>query len=305
MSAAGQVPASESEEQKQRRIEREDALLERWTKGGRLSEKEIAEIRHRLPDGSRLIDEASQLPAQNPLGRVRYAKDNLSDYETVFATKVRQIKNWIATGRAAEQPELPPLDAPHEMAAWWAKHMKQKVPAKLMLLASQKRSGSDGAATATTIDLTKLESAAGDALRQARAIRMAAETHLSQAYASGKDEQIEIHQRRWIRAVEQERKLEGAAREDAKATGALIPKAELLPELSAYLEVGKQMKRSARRRICAKFQFDLSPALLEALGAEIEKELARGDAVLRQLKSFRDLDEIDTFELTQPAPAKP
>jgi hypothetical protein len=296
MSPPGKSDPVESEEQRQLRTDREESLLLRWKQGGRLSEKEFAEVRHRLPINSRLSAEAAANNSINPSGRANYEKQNLIEYESVFATKVRQIKNWIALGKAAKPAELPPLDSPGEMAAWWTRHMKQRVPAKLIALASQKTSGA--APNSSIVDLTKLVGAVGDALRKARAVRMATDQHLTEAYASGDDTKIEICQRRWLRAVEQERKLETAAREEAKASGDLIPRAELLPELSQFLEVMHQMRRSARRRILARFHVDLSPELAEALGIAIEQELERGDAVLRQLKQFRTLEEIDQFELT-------
>ena len=141
------------------------------------------------------------------------------------------------------------------------------VPARLIVLASE-RSGepAEGA-----INISDLETAAGDAVKQARSYLAAADKHLTAAYGSGDDARIEICQRRWLKAIEAVRKAEAAAREDEKIKGDLIPRAELLPELSQLLEVMRQMRVSARRRILARFEFDLPAAVLENLAPKSKK----------------------------------
>jgi hypothetical protein len=273
---------------------RRNALFARWSQGGKLGKTELKEISDLLPkipadpDRREMAEEAPAKPV--------YEK-NLEDYAPIYSCSVRQIHRWIAFGKARKPPELPPLDAPAEMAAWWLRNMKNRAPAKLLALAAQKETG-EASLTASAIDLTKLEGAAGDGLRQARAVRMAADQHLTEAYASKSDERIEICQRRWLRAVEQERKLEAAAREDAKASGALIPRGELLPELSQTVEVFGQMTKSSGRRIKEKFSAYLSPELAERLKVEVENEWKRCFGVFRRLEYLTDLDEIDNFELT-------
>lgn len=60
----------------------------------------------------------------------------LEHYESVYdlkANKGRTIKRWVATGRKKE--DLPPLDEPARMAAWWGRCMTWTVPARLLTLA--------------------------------------------------------------------------------------------------------------------------------------------------------------------------
>ena len=66
-----------------------------------------------------------------------YKKPRLRDYEPIYGTTVRQLKRWLAIGRKCDPVDLPPLDEPSAMAAWWermqaANHLKHTVPAKLL-----------------------------------------------------------------------------------------------------------------------------------------------------------------------------
>jgi hypothetical protein len=59
----------------------------------------------------------------------------------VFGVKLRQLANYVAIGKRAKPPELPPLDSPEEMAAWWGRmraagHLKQQCPRRFLALAA-------------------------------------------------------------------------------------------------------------------------------------------------------------------------
>ena len=77
---------------------------------------------------------------------VRQRKDALfrhpvPHYEAVFGYKVRALRYWIATGRAAMPPELPPLDQPERMVGWWIRHMGSRccVPDRILAIAIASR----------------------------------------------------------------------------------------------------------------------------------------------------------------------
>ena len=63
--------------------------------------------------------------------RDHYAKP-LAEYEPVYGYKVRNFKKWLQIGRACEPMDLPPLDDPAEMPAWWKRRMKQRCPERLL-----------------------------------------------------------------------------------------------------------------------------------------------------------------------------
>jgi hypothetical protein len=274
---------------------RETSLLIKWSRGGRLSRTEFEEIRHRLPVGSTLDNETPALNLDES-GRARYKKE-LVHYESIYNTKVRQLKKYIAVGKAAKPPELPPLDQPPEMPGWWARHMKQRVPPRLLALAATRQPEENDEAG---IDVGKLSGDVGDAVRRARVFLEAADRQLSEAYDSGVDSKIEVKQRRWLKALEALRKAEAAEREDRKASDELIPRVELLPELSQLLEVLRHMRSTMKRRIIARIGImppDFPADFTDRLSVAIEIERANEDAVLRRLKQFRSVEEIDAFQL--------
>lgn len=72
--------------------------------------------------------------------RARYLHP-LVHYEGVFGRKERALKGWIAIGRDAAPPELPPFDEPRLMKDWWTRHMTQRVPDEIAALAISPPSG--------------------------------------------------------------------------------------------------------------------------------------------------------------------
>lgn len=73
-------------------------------------------------------------PAPGRASRARYLHP-LDHYESIYGTKARAMKRWIAIGRDASPPELPPLDEPSRMKMWWVRCMSQRVPDKILALA--------------------------------------------------------------------------------------------------------------------------------------------------------------------------
>jgi hypothetical protein len=256
----GQPPLTKQE---RLRKDREDSLLARWRKGLHLTPDQLAEIQHLLPTGegpevAPSSPESETLPAKAPLrvpGRVAYRK-HLRDYVTVFDTKVRQIKRWVAAGKAAVDdngdpcPDPPPLDDPPAMAAWWEKHMTQRVPAKLLSLAVAATLPANQESDRTeSVNVNELNVDELNSLRQARRYLAALDAKLTAAYAGGDEAAIRRWQKPFNEALESVRKLEASERDAAKAAGEVIPRAELFSELSQLIEVLRQMQSTMRRRI--------------------------------------------------------
>ena len=112
------------------------ALIRRWASGGKLSKEEQKEIADFLPTARTVVTRQTTETYKQPL----------RGYESVYTTNVRQIKRWIATGRKCVPFDLPPLDRPEAMAAWWermqaAGHMKHVVPEKLLRYEQKKTDG--------------------------------------------------------------------------------------------------------------------------------------------------------------------
>lgn len=55
---------------------------------------------------------------------------SIAEYGVRFAASERNVKRWLAIGRDAQDPC--PLDRPGEMARWWSRRMKQRVPENVL-----------------------------------------------------------------------------------------------------------------------------------------------------------------------------
>jgi hypothetical protein len=95
-------------------------VLAKFTGGGRLNKAEIATVGHLLP-----VEEA---PYSKRVTEGMFQK-TYREYEATYGKKMRTIKWWVEQGKSfAGGPDLPPLDEPKEMPAWWARVMKQRCP---------------------------------------------------------------------------------------------------------------------------------------------------------------------------------
>lgn len=96
---------------------------------------------HRLTD-SELIEIADLLPSSRQSER-RVTKDRyehaLDHYSSIYGYAVRNLKKWLQIGREREPLDLPPLNEPQLMPAWWTRNMKQRVPPRLLTAAGQSK----------------------------------------------------------------------------------------------------------------------------------------------------------------------
>jgi hypothetical protein len=219
---------------------RRDAMLEKYKSGARLSPDQLAEIASLVNPVQPPIQPTPSEPSLQAdlLGEVpkATAKHNyqheLSAYVTKYETCERGIKRWIKAGRDSKpQADFPPLDEPAKMASWWARHMKHRVPAKLLLLAApaQENSSPSNAQAVTLPEGEGMESVL-ERLRLAE--RTASAQYVSELAKEGADAgQIEILERRWGRSVETLRKAEISCQEVLKSQGAVALKTDVEKEL--------------------------------------------------------------------------
>lgn len=181
------------------------------------------------------------LPGQGAtrVTRSRY-RENLSGYAERYATDERQIKRWIARGRSRAPQDLPPLDAPREMLAWWSRNMKWKVPDRLLQAAGGV--GVDDPPPATVLEVeakAPMQSGLGqhvgtralpegsgfvaalDRAREAERVAFGAWQHELQRDPpdSGAEE---MRHRAWQRAVETVRKMEISSEDVLAASGQFV-----------------------------------------------------------------------------------
>ncbi len=107
---------------------RERALLDKWSDGKALKPAELEEIAHLLPQGG--ADGAEAAPEDRPARDAQKVtgvyRNKLATYAAYYESDTRTVKRWISDGKKAD--DYPPLDAKHEMAAWWKRHKKWRVP---------------------------------------------------------------------------------------------------------------------------------------------------------------------------------
>lgn len=121
------------------------SLIHRWLTGKKLTDNEKIEVHQRadipldvLSAGPSLPDARAAVAAAHPLDRTsrsstrKHAKypKKLPEYAAVFGQTDRTIKRWVKRGK--ETGELPPLDHPPHMAAWWRRNMDNQVPDYLL-----------------------------------------------------------------------------------------------------------------------------------------------------------------------------
>lgn len=100
------------------------SILLKYTQGKRLGKEELEEVAHLLPSDSAAYSKRKTEDS--------YRK-TYKEYVAIYGKQQRTIKWWVGQGKSAEGgPDLPPLDRPEEMPAWWARCMKQKCPASVL-----------------------------------------------------------------------------------------------------------------------------------------------------------------------------
>lgn len=218
------------------RSARRASLLRKWTSGRHLSIEEMAEIADLLP---------AELLAHPPAVPARYARLQ-ADYAATYNVAVREIKRWVAKGRAAKPIDPPPLDDPVAMLDWWPKHNKRRVPQRLLDAADRHRDPSppappaslrepspdgpdavqpDPPATPEPRELQPEELTFGANIDRMR--RAVAEAHREYegALAANDEGRAQNAMRRWADLSENLRKLEKDRADVEQAMGDTIPRA--------------------------------------------------------------------------------
>jgi hypothetical protein len=139
----------------------------------------------------------------------------------------------------------------------------------------------------------------GEALRQARGFLAATAQQLAEAYKTANDAQIGRVQSRWEKSLAAVRLAEASERKAAESRGDLLPKHEVISELSRLIEMLRNMQATMSRRIRARLGA-LPDQLDGKLDAAIMAEREREIGVLQRARYFRSVDEV-VLELDQAA----
>lgn len=233
------------------------------------------------------IAPAAADPAPRP--RHRYEK-HLADYVPIFGTPIRSIKRWIAQGRAAG--DVPPLDDPPAMAAWWGRvHPKYRTPDKLLQFVKAEKEAP------ARVDLS-IDGEMGDdePLRQARANLRAAYTELTAA-RGGKDGKVDESavaraHRVWKEAAETFQAAQRGSDDTAKKRGELVAKSEILTAAADLAQQLRRIHETIGRNVDNRLA-DLPEDTRARIRAAIDAELGTVHALIRRLEQSL----TDEFEL--------
>jgi hypothetical protein len=272
--------------------ERQANLLKIWSTGRRrLNPAELKELEPILP---------REILARPPTKKAGY-QHPLAHYVEIYQAAERTLKHWIALGRQAQpEPDLPPLDEPAQMKAWYARHKKNRVPDHLVQLAAQSArletadpgcppwSSPPPAAACgnvTTAATSAVAATAGSVLPSApptprvatgfsatlerlRDAEAAAGSKYTELILAGKDAEAEVAERRWQKLRNDLRAYERDAQEVLAAQGKLWP----ADEVTAVLH---EIHTPLRDGVLA--LFDRIESQLDTLPRNDRRKLYRGE----------------------------
>lgn len=276
-----------SEEERQRR--RIGALLLKKMRGQRLSEEEKEECDLAFPTSvstARTISRDSYKELQ-PGGR------GLKHYAGVYGVSDRAVKQWIKEGR--EKSDLPPLDEPKVMAAWYGRVKQRRIPLTLLHLKEAKPAAGAAATTtepgAPTGETKPPPKQSGfqhsEEFSYDLAVQFAAENlqHAQQQLRNARSEpdnhgNIEAYERSVARALGEYRKAKNDESDNLKRSGGHVDKRIMFDKFRTRLAAVHQGVRSCGVRVGTKLA--LPPETVRLITRAMNEEL---DALFQQLKN--------------------
>ncbi|HEY4282357.1 MAG TPA: hypothetical protein VGM62_04770 [Chthoniobacterales bacterium] len=294
------------------------SLIRRWLSGKKLTDEEKIEVSQRAGISLDILIAGPSSPgakeavqrAKDTRKHAKYPK-KIPEYAAFFGKDERTIKRMIRRGK--ETGELPPLDDPPKMAAWWRRNMDHDVPDYLLGFADpnaqsgdgHRQSGSDPAATGDKgprdySNVKSLDIAANvEALRQTHAVN---KHRLDEAMLSpdANEQTIMLCQRNFERSFELVRKGEIALIEIQKQRGDLIDRESVKTELAQLLESLRLMRETMPRRVMIALEQILPRrfqrvcrALEKFLAPAIEKARADEETIFRNLGAIEGPESVE------------
>lgn len=306
---------------------RSASLLKIWLAGRRqLTPAELAEIQHLLPSPPPADESTERLTlnsaAPPPRRLTNFYKKKYSEYCVVYDVGERAIKHWVAEGKACKPADLPPLDEPEKMAAWWRRVKPAQKPPDIMLeyecsarkakpeaptppSDSQpgKTPGESGEAeddgSITSIDLGEMSLLDDEDVQQARQLVKANFQRVSAASKGGNSDDYRRWFPIWKGSVDQLRTLEKAAIERRKNSGKYLAREPILAELSQLIESLRHMHTAMPEKIMAALEENAHGRFRRVLSA-LKPQIADAIKKVRE-KEVNILMNVPALETT-PAP---
>lgn len=209
--------------------------------------------------------------APTPRARTGYLLEQ-REYAARYKTSDRTIKRWVKTGKLGG--ELPPLDAPQAMPAWWARFYKQRVPPCILEAAqastaepgasvvaaapaeheSIPAAPSSGASEAASEQPVTIDVGTGfrEMLERVRRAEGAAYQEYDRALKGNDESKLPLARKTWAELSKQLRELERDSHDILSRSGALVEKSaveKVIAEIHVPIVNGV---RSMWRRVKAK-----------------------------------------------------
>lgn len=186
-------------------------------------------------------------PVLSRAGKARYGRP-LEELAKIYGQTDRTIKRWIRTGKqAAAGSDLPPLENPVEMPAWWARHYKHRCPGEILEAARSSAPVKPSASPLPPLPPDHgLQVGTGfeDMLRRVRDAEAEASTeYLRIMKVNPDDPRLASARKSWQELAKQLRELERDAHEILSKTGQVAQKSvveALLAELHQPIVMGIQ-----------------------------------------------------------------
>jgi hypothetical protein len=217
--------------------------------------------------------------------RARYPRQ-LAEYAQVYGRHVWTVKSWVAIGKKAG--DLPPLDFPGDMAAWYERHHSQRAPYSLL---SSTSSGNFPAKIArpensprVNEDLSDLSGLSPEEnVGRLRKHLHVAERRLSNALARGDDGTIALCQRSYLLVTEAWRKAEDTLTSLQKTAGEWLSRTDVEAEVVWFLELLRQLHSKMIQRIRSECATQVDQRSLEIVLAVVEERRAQEVLLFQQL----------------------
>lgn len=293
------------------------SLIRRWLAGKKLTDEEKIEVHQRADIPLDVLSAGPSSPgAREAVSKLKSTRKHakypkkLPEYAAVFGQTDRTIKRWVKRGK--ETGELPPLDNPPHMAAWWRRNMDNQVPDYLLgfvttpdPLANSSDVRSPAAATGNSGDtgprdfsnikgLGLEENVQG--LRRSHAIN---KQLLDEALHADPpiDSVTQLRHKNFERSFELLRKAEGTLLEFKQLSGALVDPEPIRAELAQVFESLRLMRETMTDHILIEMEKSL-PRRFQRVLRLFEKYLRPAIEKTRadEENIFRNLQTLDSPE---------
>lgn len=287
------------------------SLIKRWLSGKKLSDDEKSYVVEHGHIPLEILNQGPNSPAAKEAVKgitstrkhAKY-KEKLPHYASLYGQTERTIKRWIRRGK--ELNDLPPLDHPELMAAWWRRCMDHQVPDYLLAVESKgddrSTTGNSGEADPDGTSRSPRDFSDVQGLGLAENVAALRITHAinkklwDEAIHADppNDNLVQLRQKNFERSFNLLRVAEITLVEFQEKHGQLVNEANVRAELSQLFESLRLMRENMPRRILAELE-KILPRRIQRVMRVFEQYLvpAIDNARASEDEIFRNLETLE------------